>query len=808
MRTCVRDFLSNSFLSLVVVVATTGWLLGGCGSDAATSGRQGGTTQTVGGTAGASAGTSAGDGSSQPGGARGETNGSGGMVASAGAAGAVTKASLPPNNARTCETPSDAVSLQHIEAECAFGASTGSCQGTSGGQLGTETENDGTTVGYIEEGDQLWYSGVVMDGITTLTLRYAKGVDGGSVEVRLDSATGTRLGTISPSTTGDWNTWAEATVSLSAATGTHDLYLVMTGSTSGILSLDWLELSAGEAAATGGASAFHMNQLGFDTLGPKHAVIEGPAGLKSFSVVGNDNQAVWCGELVPEAFTAWGSSLSFYSVDFTELTLAGTYRLQVGSAASSSFEISDQRHFLETVPSVVSYFKLSRADDADVVAADSSAELVGTSERKDVHGGWYDASGDISKYLSHLSYANYLNPQQIPLVVWALAYSYEEGGSALSASGQATAMQAEALYGADYLLRVLDPAGFFYMDVFDQWTGDLGNRRICAFEGQTGTPTADYQSALREGGGMSIAALARAAGLQVNGEYTSAQYLEGAERAFTHLNTNGVGYADDQKENIIDDYTGLLAASELYAVTKTATYLDAARARATSLVGRLSDEGYFIADGASRPFWHASDAGLPVVSLSRYVQVETDQARKVKAKEAIFTHLSYLVEVTRAVANPYGYARQHIAAGKAGFFIPHVNESGYWWQGENARLASLAAAALIGAEVLAATGTEYLDLLRYAGYQLDWILGANPYDICFMKGVGTSNPEGYSGEKPQNGTWPGGIVNGVTGSGDDGSGIAWMGASADAPWDNWRWNEQWLPHSAWYLVAATALSRQ
>ena len=38
----------------------------------------------------------------------------------------------------------------------------------------------------------------------------------------------------------------------------------------------------------------------------------------------------------------------------------------------------------------------------------------------DVHGGWYDASGDVSKYLSHLSYANYLNPQQTPLAVWGL----------------------------------------------------------------------------------------------------------------------------------------------------------------------------------------------------------------------------------------------------------------------------------------------------------------------------------------------------------------------------------------------------
>jgi len=72
----------------------------------------------------------------------------------------------------------------------------------------------------------------------------------------------------------------------------------------------------------------------------------------------------------------------------------------------------------------------------------------------------------------------------------------------------------------------------------------------------------------------------------VDGAFTSAQYLAGAEKAFAYLNTNGKLYADDGKENVIDDYTGLLAASELYATTLNASYLDAARARANSLVSR------------------------------------------------------------------------------------------------------------------------------------------------------------------------------------------------------------------------------
>jgi hypothetical protein len=714
------------------------------------------------------------------------------------------RTTLAPNKVMTCEAPGLAVATQHIEAECAFGATTGNCTGTTGGQQGTALENGNGDVGFIEGGDFLYYSGVEMDGITTLQIHYAKGVDGGKIEVRLDSATGQLIATWTPASTGAWGTWADATVSLSAVTGTHALYLVAAGSTAGIANIDWFELSAGSNGATG-AAVFHLNQLGFDTLGPKHAVVEGSATLSRFHVVGSDGVAVWCGDLSAQSFGTWGSNNSFYSVDFTELTRPGTYRLQVGSSASAKFTISDDRLFAQTFPSVLGYFKSSRADDPDVWAADESVPFFGSGARADVRGGWYDASGDISKYLSHLSYANFMNPQQIPLVAWALAWVYDRGGAALTALGSATDVQAEALWGADYLLRVLDPVGYFYINVFDHWSGDVGQRTICAFVGEDGDETGDWQSALREGGGMSIAALARAANWKVDGAFTSAQYLAGAEKAFAYLNTNGKQYADDGKENIIDDYTGLLAASELYATTQNASYLDAARARAASLVGRLSAEGYFIADGASRPFWHASDAGLPTVALARYLQVETDPSRRDTIKQAVQAHLNYLLEVTSAVTNPFGYARQHTAAATTGFFIPHDNESGYWWQGENARLGSLAAAALMGADAVSASGTQYLDLLRFAGNQIDWILGNNPYDMCFLNGFGAKNPPGYCAAKSQNGTLVGGIANGITGQATDGSGIQWT--SGNSCGEDWRWVEQWLPHAAWYMVAIAALAQ-
>ena len=56
----------------------------------------------------------------------------------------------------------------------------------------------------------------------------------------------------------------------------------------------------------------------------------------------------------------------------------------------------------------------------------------------------------------------------------------------------------------------------------------------------------------------------------------------------------------------------------------------------------------------------------------------------------------------RQAPNPFGYARQYVkdpGGKRAAFFMPHRNETGYWWQGENARLASLAAAALLGSRL-------------------------------------------------------------------------------------------------------------
>ena len=466
----------------------------------------------------------------------------------------------------------------------------------------------------------------------------------------------------------------------------------------------------------------------------------------------------------------------------------------------------------------------------------------------DVHGGWYDASGDVSKYLSHLSYANYLNPQQIPLTVWSLAFASERIPKLLGSTATKAKTADEAAYGADFLVRMLSEEGFFYMTVFDNWGSPLGKREICAFSGSDGIKSADYQTAFREGGGMAIAALASAARLNLKGDFTSEQYLAAAEKAYKHLSEKqSIGgdcaYCDDHKENIIDDYTALLAATELYAATKKQEYLEDAYDRAEHLSSRVSVDGYLWSDDAkTRPFWHASDAGLPLVALARYSEVvgaiDEDAGIEVhgqpfpywacvtmigggcvnesivNVRNAIKSHFDWLVKITNKVDNPFGYARQTYKTQdkiKDGFFIPHDNESNYWWQGEDARLASLSAAIMYAKRII---DGEYRnvttsDVQKYATDQLDWILGKNPYATCMMYGKGTKNPKKYDGQSEYDATLEGGIANGITGKNQDGSGIAWTDDGVAAvgfdslkeSWQVWRWDEQWLPHSTWYLMA-------
>ncbi|PWB77730.1 MAG: glycoside hydrolase [Holophagae bacterium] len=605
-----------------------------------------------------------------------------------------------------------------------------------------------------------------------------------------------------------------------------------------LMAVTWLLTTHADAAET---RRILTNHIGYEVEGPKRAVVQvadgDQVGACTIRDAANDRAVL---EAVPvrvgrvDGWREW----AFWTIAFDQLRTPGSYVVECAmpDRRLRSYPFVVARDLLEshTISDVISYFKGQRSDGVKD-KADRSIGFEGLEgTRIDAHGGWYDATGDYGKHLSHLSFSTYFNPQQLPLAAWSLLTARE----LLAARSDRNFRQIErrlldeAMVGADYLVRVHRPGGSFYRSVsapgFEKAPQDrlivpaMTGFRIKRTQTDTGDHAAikqpdgadlrDYEVGYRAGGGVAIAALAMASTVPVSGDFSNADYLRVAEEAFTYLEQHNLLYANDGQENIVDDYCALLAATELFQATGNQAYRQAAAKRASSLSSRLTSwEGYrdyWRADSLDRPFFHAADTGLPVVALIGFTEI-ADPADRQLTLATVRRSLEFEMAITAEVANPFGYPRQLVQGvggrRRSSFFFPHDTETGEWWQGENARLASLACAARLAARQFAGDPGFARRLEDYALSSLNWILGLNPFDACMLDGAGRNNPWylffGY---------WeymnsPGGICNGITAGMQDEHGIDFQLSYAETGGDHdWRWGEQWLPHAAWYLAAVAA----
>lgn len=578
------------------------------------------------------------------------------------------------------------------------------------------------------------------------------------------------------------------------------------------------------------------NQVGYEPSMAKKAIVmtDRQLALSTWQLINTKTGKVaYAGKPVFSGPVNKWKNWLFWTIDFTPYTTEGTYQVQVTGPGKtvSSYPFVIGKNVLEqyTLSDVIYYVKGQRSSGL-LDKADRKSVLAGRpSDTLDVHGGWYDATGDYGKHLSHLTFSSYFNPQQITLTDYSLFKSYahltQRQGSDFRQFNRR--LLDEAMYGADYLVRVQAKDGSFYRSVKAPGPGKLPKDRVIQAEDkayrikqskeQTLASTADetnwrrYQVSYRSGGGMAIAALAMAATYAPDqtGDFGPADYLRAAEKAFAFLENENRAMTNDGKENIVDDYCALTAATELYKATQKEIYRLAADKRAQNLLDRLASwkayRDYWRADDHDRPFFHPSDAGLPVVSLVYYYPLAS-ATRQQAIQQTIKRSMSYELSVTQEVNNPFGYSRQLVqdtlGNRRSTFFFPHGSEASPWWQGENARIASVAAAARLCTPLFANDKPFRDKLERFALDQLNWILGLNPYDACMLQGSGHNNPTyGFFGTFEYTNA-PGGIVNGIT-SGlanedDIDFNVSYKQTGKDS---DWRWAEQWLPHAAWYLLA-------
>ena len=574
------------------------------------------------------------------------------------------------------------------------------------------------------------------------------------------------------------------------------------------------------------------NHIGYEPDAIKPVVIRADENSRLSNVLIREEgsgQVVFQGEPRFEGRVDQWRDWNFWTFDFEPVNQEGKFLIEceVDGQFYRSYPFLIQKDLLErnTLSDVVYYFKGQRSSGLLDKADKQMTFSEGRKDTVDVHGGWYDATGDYGKHISHLTFSTYFNPQQINLCVWSLFETYESIRQRENPNFRQYLRRLldEAMYGADFLVRMKVQNGSFFRTISGRGAEKKPeDRRITPTmtgfsitkdpdkgKEQSNQSSLSYELSYRSGGGLSIAALAIASTYEVSGEFSNRDYLRAAEEAFEYLEKNNLKLTNDGKENIVDDYCALMAATELFKATGKLTYKKAADSRAKSLRERLIENSdghvYWRADDHDRPFFHAADAGFPVVSLINYSTIVRSEQKK-SSLDVVKRAMKAELALTDGVVNPFGYARQYVQSKdgnrRYSFFYPHDAETAPWWQGENARLGSLASAARLSATVFTDDPTFQKELESYAWKQLNWILGANPFDACMLEGHGRNNVQYLFFNSYEYTNAPGGICNGITGGLYNEKDIDLNRGYNETGQDNdWRWAEQWLPHAAWYLMA-------
>ena len=116
-------------------------------------------------------------------------------------------------------------------------------------QSGIQTEEcsdtgGGLNIGFIEDGDYVVYRNIDFDnGATSFHARVASETNGGNIEIRLGSPTGTLIGTCSVSGTGGWQVYTDVKCSVSGVSGIQDLYLVFKGVDEYLINVNYFSFS-------------------------------------------------------------------------------------------------------------------------------------------------------------------------------------------------------------------------------------------------------------------------------------------------------------------------------------------------------------------------------------------------------------------------------------------------------------------------------------------------------------------------------------------------------------------------------------
>ncbi|ANW97130.1 hypothetical protein AXE80_12915 [Wenyingzhuangia fucanilytica] len=99
--------------------------------------------------------------------------------------------------------------------------------------------DEGANIGFIQDGDWVAYHNIDLTNINVVKANASSKTNGGTIEVRLGSTTGTLIGSLDVAGTGGWGNWEIAQTNITNVSGNQDVYFVFTGESGYLFNVDW-----------------------------------------------------------------------------------------------------------------------------------------------------------------------------------------------------------------------------------------------------------------------------------------------------------------------------------------------------------------------------------------------------------------------------------------------------------------------------------------------------------------------------------------------------------------------------------------
>ena len=460
----------------------------------------------------------------------------------------------------------------------------------------------------------------------------------------------------------------------------------------------------------------NINQIGYLPDDTKNVFVKTETDNEDFYVVNNDTGLIVYQGKLSAAADDVASGTKVATGDFSEVKEPGIYYIYTNAGSSYTFEINSavyndiykdtvlmlyrQRCGIELDPAIA-------GDFAHGVCHDSDALIYGTSEYKDVSGGWHDA-GDYGRYV--VSGAK---------TIADLFAAYEDCN--------ATADDIGIPESGNGIPDLLDEARFELEWMFkmqDETTGGVYHKVTgMVFPGMV-MPEEETEeliispiSTTATGDFAAVMAKASVIYKDIDAEFSAACY-EAAVKAWDYIadvddttgftNPQGMDTGEYPDSNTLDEK--MWAAAELYIACQSGVSgADSADASAYADFIQTAWNGEFV-DGLS---W------LDVGMYAEYdlAKSKTDLAETAK---------------TRLLAE----ADNLIAAIESDGYGQSLGTNFYW--GSNMGIANNGMILYMAANV--SEGDAAAKYQAAAGKELDYLLGANALGYCFVTGYGTFSP--------------------------------------------------------------------